>query len=310
MLLGAGFLLGVDTLARTAARIEIPLGVLTAFVGTPLFLGSSCGRACLAMTSSKRATSRSAIRDIGRPRVSMSVSAGEVVCLLGPNGGGKTTLFKTLLGLLRAQEGTSCSTAPTWRSRAARHRARVSYVPQAHEGYFPFTVRGRRTDGTHRARRSLRDAFEARRGTRQDALGLVGIAHLAQAIYTRISGGERQLTLIARALAQDARLMVLDEPTASLDFGNQVRVIDRVLGLAERGMGILLSTHNPDHALVCADRVLLLHGGGIARGVPDRVITPSNLRTLYGVEVDVTTLGDGRRTLCVPHVGRTAPPPA
>jgi iron complex transport system ATP-binding protein len=106
-------------------------------------------------------------------------------------------------------------------------------------------------------------------------------------------GVQDRSTLIARALAQDARLMVLD----------------RVLRLADRGMGILLSTHNPDHALVSADRVVLLHGGRILEeGAPEKVITSENLRTLYGVEVDLADVGTGmtRRTLCIPRVMRSA----
>jgi iron complex transport system ATP-binding protein len=102
--------------------------------------------------------------------------------------------------------------------------------------------------------------------------------------------------------------MVLDEPTASLDFGNQARVLERVLGLASRGMGILLSTHNPDHALLCANRVLLLHAGRvIADGRPGEVITPENLRKIYGVDVELTDAGSGasRRTLCIPLVARS-----
>jgi len=243
---------------------------------------------------------------VGRD-VSMSVSTGEVVCLLGPNGGGKTTLFKTLLGLLRAQGGAVMLDGVDIAHHTPRHLARsVSYVPQAHEGYFPFTVRdvvlmGRTAHVGLFAMPSNHDRERA-----AAALAESGIAHLSEAIYTRISGGERQLTLIARALAQDARLVVLDEPTASLDFGNQVRVLDRVLGLAEQGMGVLLSTHNPDHALVCANRVLLLHAGRILEaGAPEAVITPENLKKLYGVEVVVAAVGPDamRRTICIPRIG-------
>ena len=247
---------------------------------------------------------------VGRD-VSMCVSSGEVVCLLGPNGGGKTTLFKTLLGLLRPQGGSVLLDGADITSRTPREFARtVSYVPQAHEGYFPFTVlevvlMGRTAHVGLFAMPSKVDRERA-----AAALAEAGIGHLSDAIYTRISGGERQLTLIARALAQDARLVVLDEPTASLDFGNQARVLDRVLGLAGQGMGVLLSTHNPDHALACADRVLLLHGGRIvAEGVPEAVITSENLKKLYGVEVDVAAVGrdETRRTLCIPRVGRSSP---
>ena len=244
--------------------------------------------------------------EVGRG-VSMSVSAGEVVCLLGPNGGGKTTLFKTLLGLLRPQGGAALLDGADVATLTPRQIARsVSYVPQAHEGYFPFSV----LDVVLMGRTAHVGLFAT--PSRQDrehaaaALDQAGIAHLMHAVYTRISGGERQLTLVARALAQEAGIMVLDEPTASLDFGNQVRVIDRIVALAQQGMGVLLSTHNPDHAFACADRVVLLHGGRILdTGPPSHSITRDNLRTIYGVELDLIPVGSGTRprTVCVPRFG-------
>jgi iron complex transport system ATP-binding protein len=132
----------------------------------------------------------------------------------------------------------------------------------------------------------------------------MGIGHLADAVYTRISGGERQLALIARALAQEARVAVMDEPTANLDFGNQVRVLQHIQALAQSGIGVLLSTHDPDHAFICANRVAMLHEGKLVRmGAPEEAITAASLRELYGVSVEVTrveTESGVRRTACIP----------
>ncbi|MGH8771110.1 MAG: ABC transporter ATP-binding protein, partial [Burkholderiales bacterium] len=135
-----------------------------------------------------------------------------------------------------------------------------------------------------------------------NALALLGITHLADQIYTQISGGERQLTLIARALAQGPKLLVMDEPTASLDFGNQAKVLKHLDRLAESGIGIIFSSHDPDQALRHADSVLmLLEGNVVYSGRPDEVITSGNLRRVYGVDVDVVLLPDrhGIRT-CIP----------
>ena len=240
---------------------------------------------------------------VGR-NVSVALAAGEVMCLLGPNGGGKTTLFRTLLGLLPAQGGRVALDGADLRTLARREVAkRIAYVPQAHVGYFPFTVRdvvlmGRTAHLATFAGPSRRD-----RGLADEALERLGLARLADAVYTQISGGERQLTLIARALAQAAPLLVMDEPTASLDFGNQVRVLDQVTALARTGIGVLLSTHDPDQAFQCADRVAMLRGGElIAQGAPAEVLTGARLRELYGVEVEVAeaSLADGsRRRVCL-----------
>ena len=245
--------------------------------------------------------------------VSLSLEAGEVLCLLGPNGSGKTTLFKTLLGLLPAQGGQVLLDGADLRHKRRDEVARqVSYVPQAHAAFFPFTVRevvlmGRTAHLGLFSSPSRHDGDAA-----QAAIERMRLAPLADSIYTRISGGERQLTLIARALAQDARIVVMDEPTANLDFGNQVRVMEHIQALAKAGMGVLLSTHDPDHAFLCADRVAMLHEGKLARtGAPAQAITAESLRQLYGVDVAVAQveLGAGaRRPTCIPLLSRPPEP--
>jgi len=240
--------------------------------------------------------------------VSFSLDGGEVLCLLGPNGGGKTTLFKTVLRLLAPQRGRVLVDGESIADWPRLRLARVfGYVPQAQLGVFPFTVSevvlmGRTAHIGPFTTPSRRD-----RAVADDMLALLGIAHLAARPYTEISGGERQLTLIARALAQQPAILVMDEPTASLDFGNQVRVLSEVERLAHRGIAVMLSTHDPDHAFLCAHRVALLHHGRLARlGAPGEVITGDSLREVYGVEVQVLEMvrPDGRTAhVCAPALG-------
>jgi iron complex transport system ATP-binding protein len=244
--------------------------------------------------------------------VSLALEAGEVLCLLGPNGSGKTTLFKTLLGLLPAQDGQVLLDGVDLRLQKRDEVARlVSYVPQAHAAFFPFTVREVVLMGRTAHLGVFSSPSRHDREVAMAAIERMGLGALADSIYTRISGGERQLSLVARALAQEARIVVMDEPTANLDFGNQVKVLERVLALAREGMSVLLSTHDPDHAFLCADRVALMRGGSLlGPGVPDLVLTESTLRELYGVAVRITTVDDGlagTRRVCVPAIkGRRA----
>jgi iron complex transport system ATP-binding protein len=230
-------------------------------------------------------------KPVGRA-ANLSIRSGEILCLLGPNGSGKTTLFKTILGLLAPQGGrVRLDGEDLSRWSRARIAQVMGYVPQAHTAYFPFSVIETVVMGRSPHVPLFGTPSDADVAVADRALATLNIHRLRDAVYTRISGGERQLALIARALAQEPAVLVMDEPTASLDFGNQMLVLDQIRRLAARGMAIILSTHDPDHAFLCATQVALLHEGElVAQGSPGETITPETLRRLYGVNVDVLEL--------------------
>jgi len=236
--------------------------------------------------------------------IDLDIREGEVLCLLGPNGGGKTTLMKTLLGLLPALGGSVKLEGEEISSFSRARLAKiVGYVPQAGTAFFPFTVldvvlMGRVSHIGLFASPGHKDIEAA-----DAALASLGIGFLRERVYTEISGGERQLVLIARALAQEPRILIMDEPTASLDFGNQLRVLREIAALARSGMAVVFSTHDPDHVFLCGDRAALLHDGRMeALGPPEAVITAETLKRLYGVEVQVVELPDHQTHTCVPSV--------
>jgi iron complex transport system ATP-binding protein len=238
--------------------------------------------------------------------VSFALSASDVLCVLGPNGSGKTTLFRTLLGLLPTKAGRVLLAGKDLAKWPRAKLAQVlAYVPQAHDGVFAFTVEeivlmGRTARVGLFASPSIADREQA-----HQAIAALGLTPLTHNIYTRISGGERQLTLIARALAQGARILVLDEPTASLDFGNRARVLEMLARIAASGIGVLFSTHHPDEAFACAQRVIMLRQGRVIEiGKPEQVITAAHLESLYGVPVEVMDLPGGRGRACLPVIHR------
>ncbi|WP_205028098.1 ABC transporter ATP-binding protein [Oleisolibacter albus] len=236
--------------------------------------------------------------------ITLSLEPGEVLCLLGPNGSGKTTLFKTLLGLLPPLGGQvrlgGADLAGLPRRAVAR---RIAFLPQSHTVHFPYRVRDVVLMGRAAQIGLFATPAAADRAAADAALESVGIAHLAGRSYAEVSGGERQLALVARALAQGAPVLVMDEPTASLDFGNQVRVLQRVRQLRDAGHSIVLSTHDPAQAHALADRVALLRPGGLAAlGPPARVATAQALAALYGVPVAVERLAAAGTVAVVPRL--------
>lgn len=232
----------------------------------------------------------------------LRLQPGQVLALLGPNGGGKTTLLKTLLGLLRPLGGqVELDGQPLHTLSAAARARRLAYVPQSHVGAFAFSVAdlvlmGRTAHGSLFAAPSVHD-----RAVAQAAIERLGIAHLAARPATMISGGERQLALIARALAQEAQLMVLDEPTAALDFGNQGKVMREIRRLADEGLGVLFTTHDPNHATRFADQALLIRRGcTLASGAVTEVVTQAMLERLYDAPVEAIGASAGGHPAFLP----------
>jgi iron complex transport system ATP-binding protein len=210
-------------------------------------------------------------------RADFSVRAGQVVGVLGRNGSGKTTLLRTLLGLLRPDEGHVRAVATT------------GYVPQTTQLALPFAVRD--VVGMGRARHVRLFGSLAPADVRAVAMALdhVGIAGLAERSFLELSGGERQLVLIARALAADCEALILDEPFASLDLDNQRRTLALLGSLARRSdLSIVFSAHHPDHVFAIADAVVILTRGEVpVCGPVDAVLTAGTLSRTYGVPVEI-----------------------
>ncbi len=234
--------------------------------------------------------------------ISLNIETGYVISLLGPNGSGKTTLLKVLLGLYKPDSGRVLLEGKPMSEMTPRQLARkIAYVPQTHRMSFAYTVfevilMGRTSHTSFFSRYSKEDYEVA-----EQALERLSISKLKDRVYTEISGGERQLTLIGRALAQGADTLVMDEPLNGLDYGNQIKLLECIADLAQEGYTFIKTTHFPDHALWVSNRVVLMHQGRIvADGPTEAVINEHNISDLYNRDIAILDVGNGVRT-CLPR---------
>ena len=237
--------------------------------------------------------------------ISFTVHSGSMTAVLGPNGVGKSTLFKCILGLLTDYRGkVTISGTETKNLAAEKLAALAAYIPQSHDTAFNFSVFDMVLMGTTARLRGFRVPSDEQSEITCQALERLNISFLKDRDYRKISGGERQLVLIARALAQKADVLIMDEPTANLDYGNSLRVLEQMRSLADQGYTILFSTHSPDQVFLYADRVLALSNQKIlADGTPKGTISAGLIKTLYGVDVVVESLYNDKIRCCIPQNG-------
>lgn len=222
--------------------------------------------------------------------VNFRAGKGELVSVLGCNGAGKSTLFRCILGLQHGFRGNVDIDGSDVRTMSRKNLAsRVAYIPQSSEPTFNYTVMDAVLMGTTGTLGMTESPGKEQLESARYAMRELGIEDKADRGVAQISGGERQLVLIARALAQNAKTLIMDEPTANLDYGNQHHVLKFCRRLAEKGYTVLMSTHNPEHSFRYANKVLALKNGRIiADGTPEKVLDESLIESLYGIRACVT----------------------
>lgn len=236
--------------------------------------------------------------------LSFDVNANDVVCLLGPNGVGKTTLFKTILGFLSPKGGNifikNKNISDMNHSQMAKH---VAYVPQSQDTTFNFTAMEMVLMGrtVYLGRFSSPGAKDMEKA--EEVMEWLGILQLKDKMFMELSGGQRQLVIIARALSQNPDVLIMDEPTSALDYGNQLIVLEQIKRLAKEGLAVIMTSHSPNHAFLCANRVILLQKNfSYAVGDVDTIISEKSLAQTYNAQIKITTVNVYGREIkgCIP----------
>ena len=232
---------------------------------------------------------------------SLSLNKGDILCILGPNGAGKTTLLNCMAGLLKPEFGDIRLQGKSISDMSERDIAKtVAFVPQLHTPAFDyscvdFVLMGRAPQIGVFSRPSKDEEDMCRK-----VLAEMGIEHLADKSYMEISGGERQQLLIARAIVQEPEVVLFDEPTAHLDYGNQHRVLEKIKKMSAEGYSVVITTHNPDHALLLGDKAAIVdRNGHIVQGNSSAILTEELLTEVYGIDLKIQYLESIGRTACL-----------
>lgn len=235
--------------------------------------------------------------------VSFSVDKGNMLCILGPNGVGKSTLFSCILGLRKPEKGSIYVSGKNIGKLSIRERAKLmAYIPQSHMPSFNYSVYDMVLMGTVSSIGPMSLPGRKQKEAAENVLKKMDIWRLKDREYMKISGGERQLVCIARAMVQGAGVLIMDEPTANLDYGNQIMVQEQLRNLVSDGYTILQSTHNPEQAFLYSDAVLTLYEGKTdAFGRPEDVIKKESMRRLYKADVEIKSLYDDLVRVCIPR---------
>jgi iron complex transport system ATP-binding protein len=230
--------------------------------------------------------------------ISVTLERGTILYLLGRNGCGKTTLMQCLSGVLKPDSGTITLNGKPILAYAPTERAqRIGLIPQVHTPAFAYTVHEMILMGRAPHLGLFGAPGKADYAIADEALNSVGLARYRDRPYTQLSGGERQLVLIARGLAQQCRILLMDEPDAHLDLNNQQSVMTIVQQLAADGLSFIVTSHTPNNALVYAHQVLLMKAGqALAAGDPSNTLTEHYLSAAYDMDTEVIyeTNGDQR----------------
>jgi iron complex transport system ATP-binding protein len=232
--------------------------------------------------------------------INLTVDEGDVLCILGPNGCGKTTLIKCLNKLLELKEGQVFISGKNIKDIDQRGIARnIGYIPQGHVSTFAFSVFDVVLMGRAPHLEFLESPGREDYEKVEKALKKMGIYNLKDKPYTSLSGGEQQLVFFARVLAQEPRILILDEPTSHLDFGNQLKTMDIIKKLALDGLSVIMTSHFPDHAFISSNKVALMKDCRfIGTGTPEEIITEEAMEMVYGIQVKIMELE--LRKICVP----------
>ena len=233
--------------------------------------------------------------------VALDLEEGRLLTILGCNGSGKSTLFGCMLGLLKPQSGSIALCGEDLTKLSPRAIAsRVGYVPQSHTPAFDYTVFEFVLMGCAARVGLLSHPGAEERRRAEEAIARMGLEKLRDRPYTELSGGERQQVTIARAIAAQPRAILFDEPTSHLDFGNQVKVLRVIRELSADGYAVVVTTHDPNHALLLGGQTALFTGKGqVEVGAPETLLTEERLNALYGAELKLRYMDELERSVCL-----------